>query len=88
MPQPTRSRAVQAAQAMTAFIAPTDDDEPTASTPAAAANSFLDTTDPERVEYLYSIPDETEKLDEDFADEWASCDKGRSHQRLARARRG
>ena len=73
VPQPTRSRAVQAAQAMTAFIAPTDDDEPTASTPAAAANSFLDTTDPERVEYLYSIPDETEKLDEDFADEWATA---------------
>ena len=58
---------------MTAFIAPTDDDEPTASTPAAAANSFLDTNDPERVEYLYSIPDETEKLDEDFADEWATA---------------
>ena len=56
---------------MTAFIAPTDDDEPTASTPAAAANSFLDTSDPERVEYLYSIPDDNEPLDEDFADEWS-----------------
>ena len=39
-------------------------------TPPAAANSFLDTTDPERVEYLYSIPDDNEPLDEDFADEW------------------
>ena len=58
---------------MTAFIAPADDDdEPPATTPAAA-NSFLDTTDAERVEYLYSIPDETEKLDEDFADEWATA---------------
>ena len=56
---------------MTAFTAPADDDdEPTATTPAAA-NSFLDTTDGERIEYLYSIPDETEKLDEDFADDWA-----------------
>ena len=56
---------------MTAFIAPADDDdEPPAATPAAA-NSFLESNDPERVEYLYSIPDETEKLDEDFADDWA-----------------
>ena len=52
---------------MTAFTAPADDDEPTAT---SATTPFLDTTDAERVEYLYSIPDETEKLDEDFADDW------------------
>jgi len=40
-----------------------------AATPAA--QPFLDTSDPERVEYLYSIPDPTEALDEDFADDWA-----------------
>ena len=58
---------------MTAFIAPADDDdEPPATTPAAATQ-FLETTDAERVEYLYSIPDETEKLDEDFADDWATA---------------
>ena len=55
---------------MTAFIAPADDDEPTAST---ATTPFLDTTDAERVEYLYSIPDEAEPLDEDFADDWATA---------------
>ena len=56
---------------MTSFTAPADDDdEPPATTPAAATQ-FLETTDAERVEYLYSIPDETEKLDEDFADDWA-----------------
>ena len=53
---------------MTAFTAPADDDEPTAT---SATTPFLDTTDGERIEYLYSIPDETEKLDEDFADDWA-----------------
>ena len=47
-------------------------DEERTTTPAAA-NSFLDTNDPERVEYLYSIPDEAEPLDEDFADEWATA---------------
>ena len=60
---------------MTVFAAPADD-EPLAATPAAAsaaANSFLDTNDPERVEYLYSIPDASEPLDEDFADEWATA---------------
>ena len=57
---------------MTKFAAPeADDDEPTAASPPTAANSFLDTTDPERVEYLYSIPDDNEPLDEDFTDEWA-----------------
>ena len=57
---------------MTKFAAPeANDDEPTAST--AAATPFLDTNDPERVEYLYSIPDEAEPLDEDFADEWATA---------------
>ena len=58
---------------MTKFAAPeVDDDEPHATTPAAATQ-FLETTDAERVEYLYSIPDETEKLDEDFADDWATA---------------
>ena len=53
---------------MTKFAAPeADDDEPTAST---ATTRFLDTTDAERIEYLYSIPDDNEPLDEDFADEW------------------
>ena len=55
---------------MTKFAAPeVDDEEPTAST-AATTTPFLDTTDAERVEYLYSIPDDNEPLDEDFTDEW------------------
>ena len=69
---------------MTVFAAPADEEPPAATQAAetddappaattAATTSYLDATDAERVEYLYSIPDETEKLDEDFADDWATA---------------